>query len=226
MLAVGPGVWLARLNRRLIEPAFERYWGSGTVGDVGIAELGLERTVGDEEPGSLEATGSRHYAPSSWSAILLSLWLCRPGADDVLVDLGCGKGRVLLQAGRYRMRRIIGVDGSEQMAAVARENLARNRHRMRCESIEIEIGDLRTYELPGDCTLIFCFNSVERPGFDAMLAQMLDLARRRALPVRFIYNNSTEHETVMASGRARILRAIPANAVIQWPLHIYELLPD
>ncbi len=43
--------------------------------------------------------------------------------DDVLVDLGCGKGRVVCLAARYPLKEVIGIDDTALMCAAARQNV-------------------------------------------------------------------------------------------------------
>jgi cyclopropane fatty-acyl-phospholipid synthase-like methyltransferase len=42
--------------------------------------------------------------------------------DDVVVDLGCGKGRVVCLAARYPVKEVIGIDDTALMCASARQN--------------------------------------------------------------------------------------------------------
>lgn len=64
---------------------------------------------------NLEFDGSRgfDYAPTSWLRLLCIYRLLRAvliGRDDAFLDLGGGKGRVLMVASRFPLRRLIGVD--------------------------------------------------------------------------------------------------------------------
>ena len=62
----------------------------------------------------------------AWRVVVHQDQRLRPRDEgDVFVDFGCGKGRVLFLAARYRFARIIGVELSERMAEQARRNLAR-----------------------------------------------------------------------------------------------------
>lgn len=71
------------------------------------------------------------------------------------VDIGCGKGRVLLVAAERPFRQVVGVEASPALAAVARDNLERARRlRLRCRDLRVDIGDAMTWPLPpGDLVL-------------------------------------------------------------------------
>jgi hypothetical protein len=72
--------------------------------------------------------------------------------SDVLVDVGCGKGRVInYWLGRGVRNRIIGIELDEEVARATRLRLARHRN------VEIVTGDV-SQSLPGDGTLFFLFN--------------------------------------------------------------------
>jgi SAM-dependent methyltransferase len=49
--------------------------------------------------------------------------------SDVVVDLGCGKGRVVCAAAQYAVREVVGVEIDPQLAAAAKANAARLRRR-------------------------------------------------------------------------------------------------
>ncbi len=69
------------------------------------------------------------------------------------VDLGCGKGRALLLATRYRFRRIIGVEYSSALVKLATANVAKAK-----KDIEIVFQDASKYVFPGEPLVVFLFN--------------------------------------------------------------------
>src|SRR5207253_454119 len=44
------------------------------------------------------------------------------GPDDVLIDIGCGMGRVLCVFARMRLKKCIGIEFSEELARIAKRN--------------------------------------------------------------------------------------------------------
>jgi hypothetical protein len=72
--------------------------------------------------------------------------------SDVLVDVGCGKGRVInYWLARGLRNRMIGIELDEEIASAARIRLARHRN------VEIIASDV-SQSLPEDGTLFFLFN--------------------------------------------------------------------
>jgi predicted RNA methylase len=50
--------------------------------------------------------------------------LLKPGEDDVLVDIGCGKGRVALMFARERLKGVEGIEADPALYRAAQDNLA------------------------------------------------------------------------------------------------------
>jgi predicted RNA methylase len=64
------------------------------------------------------------YSPAPEAAIRWCIENCGvPYTETTFVDLGSGKGRVLIVAAMYPFKRIIGVEYSPDLATVCRRNL-------------------------------------------------------------------------------------------------------
>jgi glycosyltransferase involved in cell wall biosynthesis/SAM-dependent methyltransferase len=81
----------------------------------------------------------------------------RPG-EDVFVDFGSGKGRAVLLAAEHAFRRIIGVEFSESLHEVARENVRAALPRLRCRDVELVHTDATQWKVPAEATVLFFFN--------------------------------------------------------------------
>ena len=110
----------------------------------------------------LEEVGLGHperilYSPSSWLFLPRVMRSLDVGPSDVFVDFGSGKGRVVYQAARYPFRRVVGVEISEELNRVARANVERARHRLRCQNVELVTADVLDYEIPDDMTYAYFY---------------------------------------------------------------------
>src|SRR5262249_58587141 len=77
----------------------------------------------------------------------------------VFVDLGCGKGRTLLLAAELPFERIVGVEISGRLAAVARRNAEHwSRSRPGRPPIDVVEADAAVFELPPEPLLLYLFN--------------------------------------------------------------------
>lgn len=100
------------------------------------------------------------YDPSPWRTVSRCLHLAGLSTchDFTFVDIGCGKGRVLLSAIALPFARIIGVDFSPYLCDIARKNVNFARLlRRRCPNVEIVCCDAVHWLLPLDGPLILFF---------------------------------------------------------------------
>jgi predicted RNA methylase len=96
----------------------------------------------------------------------------RPG-QDVFMDYGCGRGRVLAMASTYPFKKVIGIEYSELLSAAARDNVKRiNRRKMKCTDIEVISGDAGAYELPPEVTVAYFFDPFEEDVIRRVIEQI------------------------------------------------------
>jgi len=75
------------------------------------------------------------------------------------IDIGCGKGRVLLVASEFPFRRIVGVEFAPTLADIARQNLRSYRgKRQKCAAIEVITADATEYELAPEPQVLYFFS--------------------------------------------------------------------
>ncbi|HTP82785.1 MAG TPA: class I SAM-dependent methyltransferase [Alphaproteobacteria bacterium] len=137
------------------------------------------------------------------------------------IDYGAGKGKAMLMASDYPFKRIIGLEYSEKLHAVASANCRTYRSaEQKCHTIEAVLVDVLDYEPP--CGPIVCFMC--NPFDDATMAAMFDRWRTRHggrdRDLRIIYcNMRTIREKSSVLGRQTWLRqaAIGKQHVILAP---------
>jgi SAM-dependent methyltransferase len=100
---------------------------------------------------------SCHASTVSYRAIdkMLDRLALRP--DDTFIDIGCGKGRVLVLAALRRIKLCIGIEASPLMVSQADENCRRIRSRL-LAPVEVELSFAESFDYR-DCTAGYCFNS-------------------------------------------------------------------
>jgi cyclopropane fatty-acyl-phospholipid synthase-like methyltransferase len=91
------------------------------------------------------------------------------------IDLGSGKGRVLLMAADYPFQRIVGVEFMPSLHRVAQKNVASySSTRRQCQQIEAVCMDARDFQYPLEPIVVYLFN----PFSEATFAQVLENLRR------------------------------------------------
>jgi SAM-dependent methyltransferase len=109
------------------------------------------------------------YEPSSAEAVRAMVDLAGVGPSDVVFDLGCGDGRVLVEAAR-RGARAIGVEIDPRLAATARENA---RAAGVADRVEVREGDLFEADLTGaTAVLLFLWPHVNLKLRPKLLAEL------------------------------------------------------
>lgn len=81
----------------------------------------------------------------------------RPGREDVIMDLGCGKGRIIcFAAAERRMKRVIGVELYRDLYEMAVENV--NNLKVKRTKINIYHADVVSFTDINDVTIFIMFN--------------------------------------------------------------------
>lgn len=159
----GPVRALLLLRHRAAAARWERELGVETAGDHLLADEGL-------------ADPERHdHSASSVLDLQRVLQRTAPRPEHgVFLDLGSGKGRAVLVAAQRPFRRVIGVEFSPHLTAVARRNLDRARPHLRCGSVELVTGPAEEYAVPEDVSLIYLYN----PFRGSVMARVCDSLHR------------------------------------------------
>lgn len=197
---------------------FDRRQGVETWRPVDLATLGL---AGEHRV---------EYAPSGWLDVRRALSGLQIGPDEVFVDLGSGKGRIVLQAARLPFKRVIGVELSAELNAVAAANVESSRARLRCQDVELVTADVAEFRIPDDVTFAYIYNAFTGPVFQRVLDELIDSVERRPRTVRLLYRTPREHERVARTGRFRLERVIISwRPTREWAnrsaINVYELKP-
>ncbi len=132
------------------------------------------------------------YATLPYKAFFAMLDAVQPTADDVIVDIGCGKGRFLACASALPVKKVVGVEINEPLAAMARANLARMRRR----KARFDIVTAPAQDVDLSHGSVFYVYDAFGPGILRAVLDNLRAAVDAGRNVRFIYA-SPRHEGVL-----------------------------
>jgi SAM-dependent methyltransferase len=159
--------------------------------------------------------------------------------EFTFVDLGSGKGRALLVASRFPFRRIVGIELSSQLGAVATDNIAKfSAAWQQCRDIEARTGDATTLDYPAGPLVLYLYNPFVAPTLKRCLRNLaLSLAEEpremyliyiNPAPERFITKHvpdlRRQWEQTFAMSEEDIL-ADRINST-QERVAVYRYLPD
>ncbi len=74
------------------------------------------------------------------------------------VDIGSGKGAVVLYASEYPFRAVIGVEASPELHQTALANVARSAERQCCDKVTAVCADALQWPLPAGPTMLYLYN--------------------------------------------------------------------
>lgn len=142
--------WLSNrlqgVNTAALDRLLDRLLGISTTGNVALKELGITH---DE---------SVHYVPSGWLTLARLSKIIPFSEQDVFVDFGAGKGRIVVMAARhYPFKTVIGVEISPDLTRIAQDNVDKNYHKLKCKKVELVTSDVLKYEIPRDITIAYLY---------------------------------------------------------------------
>jgi predicted RNA methylase len=118
-------------------------------------------------------------------------------SNSVFVDLGSGKGRVILMATKYGFKRVVGVEFSHNLCEIARKNLLLFRKKSRLDvDVDIIKSDVVDYEIKGDENVFFLFSPFGEFVTAEVLKNISVSLEKKPRRVWLIYNNPVHRNIV------------------------------
>jgi protein-L-isoaspartate O-methyltransferase len=112
-------------------------------------------------------------------AVLPEIFAGRIGPDDVLVDVGCGKGRVInWWLSRGLRNRMYGIELDPEVAAATRRRLRR------FGNVTVITGDATT-SVPDDATLLYMYNPFDAAAVARLKENLTERFARRGITVLY-----------------------------------------
>ncbi|HWE85341.1 MAG TPA: class I SAM-dependent methyltransferase [Terracidiphilus sp.] len=202
--------WLRRLFGRgaaaqlAPRPPFDALHGVDTAGLIYAAGLPTGHPH-DRHNEGYYATAPSLFAGAiaHWRQTLVG---CSP-QDYAFIDLGCGKGRVLLLASELPFRSVVGIELDPQLARIAHRNVHRWLRRPRaCRRITVERGDVLDLQLPAGPVVLFLFNSFSADVLAPLMERLAAAARQRSAPIDLIYVHPDHDRLIARTPGVEILR--------------------
>lgn len=175
----------ARFGRRQASSpnnAFDREFGTDTAGLVPLWKLSVE--------GPHRQQGHRYEAsdPNTVREAIENLSI--EPENFAFVDIGSGKGLTLLVASEYPFRRIIGVEFSPELDAIAAENIRKYRSpKRKCSDVSSVCADATNYEFPAENTLFYLYNPFSEDVLQRMLENLKASLMRNKREIYLAYIN-------------------------------------
>ncbi len=143
---------------------------------------------------------NRAYGTPDYYYIRKIIRRLRPTTQDVVYDIGAGKGRILCVMSRYSVKKCVGIELFEDFCEVARRNAQRMRGQ-RCP-IEMRCEDAVQTDL-SDGTIFFLFNPFGAATMREVLANLKGSLAVNPRRVRIVYYNSVHRSEIETCGWLR-----------------------
>ena len=126
--------------------------------------------------------------------------------NDIFIDFGCGKGRVLLIASQYKFKKIIGIEFSPELVDIARSNVSicKDYNSFNIDIIKIIESDVLDYKYNNNETVFYLYNPFSNIILDQLCGQIMESIRHKPRRVYMIYVNPKFHNIIVANGFNKI----------------------
>jgi predicted RNA methylase len=176
----------------VVDLSFDLRHGTSTMRRVNVQDFGA---VGDK------LAHSRNYVATKARPLWILLSSLDLPRNSGFVDLGAGKGRVLLIAAQYGFRNVVGVEFSPKLCEYARRNIQIFRERCRSATeIDIVQSDASTYPIQPDQNVFFMFNPFGAVVMTQVLANLCRSVETAPRGIWLIYNTPIHHDLIASTG--------------------------
>jgi SAM-dependent methyltransferase len=157
------------------------------------------------------------YASPDYHYIRKTVKILNAASEDVVFDIGCGKGRVLCLFAREPVKKCVGVELMEDLCHEARANAVRMRGRR--SPVEIFCQDAAQANL-AEGTIYYLFNPFGAETLDAVLQNIRRSLSEFPRRVRIVYHNSVHKAVLDSCEWVREFHCF--KTVSGTPVHFYE----
>lgn len=209
----------ARITRYRLEDAY-RLWRFGIRSEM--QEAFVNRT--QRELGLTNREANSHNPTPSYCLFRAAMrQYVHPTREDVFLDFGSGTGRAMLMAATYPFKKVIGVEYSEELCAIASRVVGRAGRKLPCQDIQLVTQDASVFPIPPDVTVIYFYN----PFVGATLAKVCENIRQslvtfpRKLTIVYLTPAAFD-EIVNGCGWLEKCGEVRLPAISKRPMAIYE----
>ena len=183
----GAGSTLAKFRAAIVDHCFDSYYGLDTCAMAGLEDLTI--TSSSREHG-VKYQAARVLVLRKLFQILMPLF----PSNSVIVDFGCGKGRVLLVGMEFPFKEVKGVEFAKELCAAANNNIARYKAKKTlqtpCAAIE---ADAATYRIATDENVFFYYNPFDEVLMAKTVENIITSARFHPRKIHIVYLNPKHH---------------------------------
>ena len=145
--------------------------------------------------------------------IMLRAYLCsRVSNNDAIIDIGCGKGRMICFFAKFAFKKTDGLEYSPELAGIAERNL----RRLGINGAEVIRGDASEFEDIDGYNYFYMFNPFGEAIMKQFVLHLKESISRTPRKIRVIYRNPVLHPYLLYEGfkvEEDLRRTLKANKI-------------
>lgn len=170
-------------------------------------------------PGDWSKKEHTYYATIPYRAVFRILDSLALGRSDVIVDLGCGKGRVLCCALLYDVARVMGVEDTKELAGIARHNL--NRMGANPERSTVVSGGAEDFDY-SQGTVFYMLHPFGPRTLETVLSCIHSCVSLIPRQVRIVYVNPKHDSVLEAAGWLERYQRWSPGGCVRYPVSFWS----
>ncbi len=189
-----------------------RYLGERWHDERSAASISFDEALG-VQTARWTLAGYQPTPPETFEALMAAIPTPRDGAT--FVDVGAGKGRVLLLAARHPFQRVLGLELDSKLVDIAQRNVRQaSDPKRRVDDVTILHADATTAPWPLGPLVVFLYNPFAGPALSQMLDQLEASLEEHPRPCVVAYLNPLFLDLFMERGWS--LAAEGGEGVARW----------
>jgi SAM-dependent methyltransferase len=180
---------------------------------------GLDFTKVEVDALDLNAERSRAHEESG-PALAQVLRTLPISESDAALDIGCGKGSAILVMARYPFARVDGVDVSEELIKIARENL----RRMRVRNSTLFHSNAVAFDGYDHYTFYYLYNPFPPAVMTETMGRISESLKRRPRKAILVYTNPKDCGPIERAGFRKVAEFEGKEGEFP-PVFVYEAGP-
>jgi hypothetical protein len=194
--------WIRNRQRRREEMEFDRRHGVDT-----CSSSVLSHAPDVSSPNLQHGCGYQATPEKLFHQIMESLNLNYEEFD--FVDLGSGKGKLLLLASEYPFRSIIGVEYCRNLHQISERNIGSYKSAsQKCRNISSVLEDAAQFAFPGGPLVVFLYNPFDDHVMSGVLRSLEQSLEEKPRKAYLVYFNPVHEKTLTSS---RLLARRPSS---------------
>jgi len=126
--------------------------------------------------------------------------------EKSIIDIGSGKGRVMVAAAHYGFKNITGVDFARELSEAAEKNINKIKTRFPGTTFKIYCKDILNYTIDKGDKVFFLYNPFNKEIMEKFLEKIDRSVKEHLRTIYFIYANPQQKEVLLQKGYKEVFR--------------------